>query len=69
MSRSILVSDQVSSGLIRIIFIKCFTFVLYFWQLTLCVLLAVLALAVAAPHRQRRQFDGYMGGAMAGYGM
>jgi hypothetical protein len=38
-------------------------------QLSLCVLSVVLALAVAAPHRQRRQFDNYMEGDMNGYGM
>ena len=40
----------------------------YLTQSSLCVLSVVLALAVAAPHRQRRQFDNYMGGDMNGYG-
>jgi hypothetical protein len=34
----------------------------------LVLLLAVLALAVAAPLRQRRQLDPAMGGALTGYG-
>jgi hypothetical protein len=33
------------------------------------LLLAVLALAVAAPLRQRRQLDPAMGGALTGYGI